>query len=172
MKALLVYFVRLCLLRAGPQDLPASPILLWLALGANLLAGVLLVAGVRADLGLAMVEGLADSLLLLSLLWLALRLQGLGARFLQSATALLGSSALLALVALPPLALTVPAGQSTTPVSELAALLLLVVIGWNLLVFGHILRHSFGLSLALGFGLAVAYTALSYSLLNQLFAVG
>ena len=42
MKALLNYFVRLCLLRAGPQDLPASGVLFWLALGANLLAGVLL----------------------------------------------------------------------------------------------------------------------------------
>lgn len=172
MKALIRYFFRLCLLRAAPQDLPASPVLLWLALGANLVAGVWLVAGAREDLGLALLEGLVDSLLMLSLLWLALRLQKLGGRFLQSATALLGSSALLAMVALVPLALTAPQGETVTPVSELAALVLLGVIGWNLLVFAHILRHSFNVSLGLGFGLAVAYTAASYNLLNQLFWVG
>ena len=105
MNALLTYFVRLCLLRSTPQQLPASPTLFWISLGANLLAGVLLVAAARADLFQALLEGLADSLLLLLLLWLALWLRARGGRFVQSATAFLGASTLLALIAVPLLAL-------------------------------------------------------------------
>jgi len=166
--ALLSYFVRLCLLRSTPQQLPASPTLFWLTLIANLMAGVLLVAGARADVFVALLEGLADSLMMLLLLWLALRWQSRRGRFLQSATAFLGASTLLALVAIPLLAFTGPQGGGQ-PVAELAGMLLLALIIWNMVVFGHILRHSFDISLSLGVGLAVSYTLVSYQVMSLLF---
>ena len=168
MNALLTYFVRLCLLRSTPQQLPASSSLLWLSLFANLLAGVLLVAGAGADLFLALLEGLADSLLLLLMLWLALRWQRHGGRFLQSGTAFLGASTLLALVAVPLLAFTGAQGGSQ-PLGELAGILLLALIIWNMVVFGHILRHSFDVSLSLGIAFAVLYTLFSYQVMSLLF---
>ena len=168
MNPLLTYFVRLCLLRSAPQQLPASPLLFWLSLGANLIAGVLLVAGARADLFLALLEGLADSLLLLLMLWLVLRLQGRAERFLQAATAFLGVSTLLALVAIPLLAFTGPQAGGE-PLAELAGMLLLALIAWNMVVFGHILRHSFDVSLGLGVAFALAYTLFSYQVMSLLF---
>jgi len=166
---LLSYFVRLCLLRSTPQQLPASPLLFWLSLVANLVAGVLLVAGARSNLFLALEEGLADSLLLLVMLWVALHLQGHGGRFLQSATAFLGASTLLAFVAIPLLALAGP-DEGNRLLVELAGMLLLALIVWNIVVFGHIFRHSFDVSLALGIGLAVAYTLFSYQVMNLMFS--
>jgi hypothetical protein len=166
--ALLSYFVHLCLLRSTPQQLPASSVLFGLSLVANLLAGVLLVASARADLMMALEEGLADSLMLLAMLWVALRLQGHGGRFLQTATALLGASAVLALVAIPLLPIAA-AQDGSRLLGELASILLLVVLVWNMIVFGHIFRHSFNVSLALGIGLAVAYTVFSYQVMRLLY---
>lgn len=165
MLALLNYFVDLCLLRAKPQDLPESNVIFGLSLAANVLVGLMLVpeqfSGLR---GLA--QSLAEALLLLGVLRAALSVTGRGGRFLQSASAILGSSALLAVVTLP---LLNWAGSSDTGVAEFAGLFLLGMIVWSLLVLGHILRHSFDLSLGRGVLFGVIYTFASYSIIVFLF---
>ena len=168
MKRLLDFFIDLCLLRATPQQLPASPVLFWLSVVAELLAGTLLISGARAGVFAALLETLVDVLLLLLLLYLALQARNLTARFLQSATALLGASALLSLLAMPLLALSSSGGEGSG-LAALAALLLLALIIWNMVVLGHILRHALRLSFAIGIALAFAYTSLSYMVLYQLF---
>ena len=167
MNALLSHFVRLCLLRSAPQQLPASPVLFWLALIANLIASVLL-AGAWAGVFVALLAGLADSLLMLLLLWLALRWQRHGGRFLQSATAFFGASTLLTLVMIPLLALS-GAQEDGESLTGLALIPRLAWLIWYLVVFGHILRHSFDTSLSLGIALAVAYTLVSYQVISLLF---
>ena len=168
MKRLLDFFIDLCLLRAKPQQLPASTVLFWLFLFAELLAGTLLISRSRPSLPSALLEALADELLLVGLLYLVLQARGLTARFLQSATALLGVSALLSLLALPLLVLNVSGNGESLP-AVLAALALLALIVWNLVVYGHILRHALGVTLALGIALALAVSSISYVVLIQLF---
>jgi hypothetical protein len=101
------------LLRAGPEDLPASPRLLWgtfallMAMQAGL--GVWLMPEDPSILPQALVSGLA------SLGWLALvlRLFGKAERFTQTASAMLGMACLFAPISLPVIASIRPqAGQA------------------------------------------------------------
>ncbi|MFZ1538046.1 MAG: hypothetical protein WAT23_11770 [Chromatiaceae bacterium] len=167
MSILIRFFVELCLLRRGPQDLPGSSALLGLALVVHLVSAVLigLAAGLTAPVSIG--QGLADALLTLGLLVLALRVMDRQPRFLQLATALFGAGALLGLLALVPLGLV--AGAESRGETSLAGLPLLVLLFWSLLVTGHILRHGFDLRLGQGLLIAVAYNLLASALVNGLF---
>lgn len=167
MSTLIRFFVELCLLRRGPQDLPGSSTLLGLVLAVHLVSAVLvgLAAGLTGPIAVG--QGLADALLTLGLLWLALGLTDRRPRFLQVATALFGAGALLGLFALAPLGLV--AGAESRGETSLAGLPLLVLLFWSLLVTGHILRHSFDLHLGQGVLIAVAYNLLASALVNSLF---
>jgi len=169
LQALIYFFVELCLLRKGPQELPASSALLGLALGADLAVGVVigLAAGVSAGIGLT--RGAVEIALMLMLLYLALHFTRRLPRFTQTATALLGAGALIGLAAALPVAM-LPAGEAEPP-SALAVLLFLGLIAWSVLVAGHILRHTFGLTLGQGAVIALAFDLLAYNLTGALFSV-
>ncbi len=87
MQSLIKCLIDICLLRAAPQDLPASPRLMWLCLGAYLLSNLAL-SSFDAGLGRGMLMAVADSAVLAAFLRLALRWRGHAARFVQTFTAL------------------------------------------------------------------------------------
>jgi hypothetical protein len=167
LQALIHFFLELCLLRKGPQDLPGSTALVqalalvYLAVGA--------IVGVASGQGLwaALAQTLVDLGLLLGLLFLGLQWAGRSARFLQAGAALLGSGALLSLLVLVPLGMA-PSGEDTE-LRGLGALLFMALLAWSILVTGHILRHTLEVTLVQGALIAVAYNLLAYTLLGALF---
>jgi hypothetical protein len=165
MKTLLNHFVDLCLLRKGPQDMPFSSLLLVATGLLNVLVGVLMIVDVRNGVAGALGESLFDTGLMLTVLYFALQSQNRRARFVQAATALMGSGLLLGLLALPLIS------WSRNADSGEAGLLLLALIIWSMVVMGHILRHTFEVGLGIGIGLAFAYTLLSWNLTLILFPV-
>lgn len=168
MQALIKFFVELCLLRRLPQDLPASEMLLGLALAADLAVGVLV--GITAGLSwlTSLLQGVSELLLMLLVLYAALTQLKRRARFLQAATALLGSGAVLGLVAIPPLTLN-PTGSQESDLAALGAFLLLGLVIWGILVTGHILRHTFSITLGQGSAIAVAFQIVAITLVTSLF---
>ncbi len=168
MKALTNYFFDLCLLRSKPQDLPSSPVLLSLTFTLNVLAGLLLIGDVRPNPAIAFLESFTGALLLLGSLWVLLSLRGMRARFIQSATALMGSGFLFSLIALPLIVLA-NSGGDTEP--NLASTLLLLLVIWSIIVLSHIMRHTFTLPFSLALGLSVLYTLFSYAVMANIFQV-
>ncbi len=168
MLVLIQFFVELCLLRKAPQDLPASSALLGTVLVVDLLAGMLLGSAVGLSAGLTLAEGLVEVIFTLALLYGALQMLNRLPRFQQTATALLGAGALLGVLGMIPLSL-LPTGAQNAQ-SGVAALLFLLLIGWSILVTGHILRHAFDLRLGQGVVIAVFYNLLAYSLVSGLFS--
>jgi hypothetical protein len=166
--SLIQFFFELCLLRRTPQDLPASSALLGVVFLADLLTGVMLASVVGISPGEGLSQTLVDSLLMLALLHTALSLTRHQPRFVQSATALLASSALLSLIAAVPLGILLPRDGGNAP--ESAALFFLALVAWSILVMGHILRHTFDLTLGQGIAIAVIYHFVAYALLGGLFA--
>lgn len=161
---LLRLFIDICMLRATPQQLPAAPFLRSLALFAYVVSGLLALTpgeGVVRAGGMVAV----DTLAMLTLLVAALRWRGHPARFDQTASALLGTGALLGLLLLPVLAL----GGSGDGGVALAFPLWLTLFLWGLVVTAHILRHALELSLAGGMLAAVAYFVVSLLLIDLLF---
>lgn len=167
MLALIHYFIELCLLRRAPQDLPASLALLQVLSLVYLAVGVLVGAVTGQGPGIALAQTLVDIAVLLGLLYAGLRWRGRLPRFLQAASALVGSGALLSLLVLIPLGLA-PGGEDAG-LTGFAALLFLALLAWSLVVMGHILRHTLDLPLVQGALIAVAYNLLAYSLLGALF---
>lgn len=143
----------LCLLRANPQDLPASNRLVGLALAAHFLANVL--TGIdEANLENALIAGAMDTLLLVALTHTGLMLRHLRERTRQTLTALAGAGALLAAFAWS----VVTVAESVTPH---AWMVWLPFLFWFLAVYGHILRHAFNVTLGVGLLLATGYVLLS-----------
>lgn len=173
MKSLLILikpFFDICLLRQTPQDLPASGLLLGLALGAYTLSGAL-VSNVTLPAGTAVLAALTDTALLAGLTAGALHLQHLQGRLSQTLTALAGTGAILAVLAIP-LTGWLSRVQEAGADSSLPRLLLLLLLGWSLAVAGHILRHALSTIFALGLVLAVIFYWISYSILFSLFLGG
>ncbi len=100
MLALLRFFIQLALLRRGPQDLPASPVLLVLLAVFNVLIGtangVELFGGPRAALG----ANLLDLVLTMVLLFALLQFKRHVARWQQTASAFFGLGVLAGLIML------------------------------------------------------------------------
>jgi hypothetical protein len=160
-------FVGICLLRAAPQDLPASRALLALVLTAYLLLAWLLAIpayGQTRAVGVA----LLDTALLAAFIQILLFLLSRRARILQTLTAMAGSSSLLGVIALP-LVLWGQPSQAGEPVSGLLLYAWLSLLLWNLVVAGHILRHALSTSFGIGLGVALLYALFNMQLMATLF---
>lgn len=160
---MLATLVNICRLRANPQDLPASNTLLALALGAYFATGLFgTVLGL--DWANALTAATVSTLLLVAVMHTALLLRNLKARVPQTLTALAGCAALIRLVAgvaiwllhtaVPPWVLSLP--------FEI----------WAIVVYGHILRHAFSISLPLGVTFAFLYMIVSSLVVLSFLSVG
>lgn len=165
MLALLKYFWSLCLLRAKPQDAPASHALLTLTFIANLLVGGVLLSGTFGGVARATTAALADNLLLMGFVWLLLRWRGWSPRFVQTVTALLGSGLILGLISFP-LQMGIGPDPQQNQVAVWVGLFLLLLLVWIHLVMGHIFRHTFELPFGGGVLLAVVFNIFSTMLIQ------
>jgi hypothetical protein len=172
MNAILRSFVSICLLRMGPQDLPAAPALLVIAIFLYMATGMIVAAqhmSMAGAIGLATLDTALFGFMLFLLLWIQQKLE----RFQQTFTALLGTGALLELVAVPLLmwqqhGIDISAETLTTG-AIIASLLLWVWLFWSLLVIGHIIRHAIDTILPIGVLLGVLYMFVTFSVTRSLF---
>lgn len=162
--------LEICLLRAGPQDLPAAPRFLALVLAGYFLVDVL-ISRLSFPLGAAFAVSLLDMLLLAAFAQIVLRIASKPERFNQTLAALAGSGQLLGLLALPLIHGLAAAQASGEPAAGLAFGWLAVLI-WSLLVIGHILRHALNVSLMTGVGVGVLYSLLSVMIVRVVFPGG
>jgi len=157
MTGLLTCLRDICLFRAGPQDLPFSPVL------AVRLSALLIGLGVVG----AWVQGVPDhqwplrlGLMLVFLVgppWLLLRLRGRASRFVQTLSAMAGVGVLYNVLALPLLMALAGGGEAIgrDPGLVLVAWVLLALTLWRVLVAGHVWRHALDLPAGVGSMLAL-----------------
>ncbi len=142
----------ICLLRANPQDLPASRTWLGIAVGAYFLTGLIgMFTGL--DWANALEVAVVSTVLLVAVMHTALLMRNLKPRVTQTLTALAGCGALL----------RVFAGAALGLLHDVVPVLLLGLPFeiWTIVVYGHVLRHAFSISLPLGVSLAFLYMILS-----------
>lgn len=156
MRAIVSPLVDLCLLRGSPRELPYSvPLLLALMLASVVLAS-LAAAWLGADETVAG-RALAWMLAKLGIVWLLLKLRGLPSRFVQTASAMLGTSLILSLLLLPlSNALYQASQQPETAASPLLALVWIFLFAWSFIVDGHVLRHALAIPLSAGVLISLA----------------
>jgi hypothetical protein len=168
MSRLILVWFDICLLRAGPQDLPASRELLGLSMASYMLASFLLSLP-GYPLVAAGQLALMDASLVVVFAATTLYLTGKMARLTQTLTALSGTGTLLGLIALPVIQLLASGQQEAGQPSLLAGVLWLLLFGWNLLVVAHIMRHALSVNFPVATGIAILYTLVAMQIINALF---
>ena len=153
---LLMALVDILRLQNGPQDLPGTSSALAATIAVSC-ALSLIALGIMGNDNPALQIAAAAGFTLL-FVGVALQLRRLGNRFVQTATALFGTDALLTLIALPA---TAGLDQAAEEISPIAAVWLLGVLLWTLVVVGHILRNALDLPLIGGVLAALLYLFLS-----------
>lgn len=154
------------LLRAGPQSLPVSSVLLML-----LLAGYFLLQTISGlnyfSLPQSAMASALDIALLAVFIQVSLQLNGKAARFHQTLLAAVGSWLLLGIVALPFIFVLADA-RNVGADPGIALWLLMGILIWSLTVLGHVLRHALEIPLSLALVLVVLYFLISQTLLELL----
>lgn len=163
MHTLIKTFVDLCFFRIGPQQLPASATLRNLVLAAFVVTGLALSLAAQQTWPQALATTLLDTVILIALTTMALRLLGKRERGLQTLTALMGSNIILGMVSLPLVFIFYASGQAESLVISLLVLLLTI---WNIMVMGHILRHALDMPLMGGVVAATLYMILSIQVIG------
>jgi hypothetical protein len=165
--ALVNPFVQLSLLRLKPQDLPYSPLLMGLMLAAHWVLGVVLFA-FRLPPAQALAAALVGTVLLCAMTVSLLYLNRMPARAVQTVTAMAGADVVVGIAALPVTA-WLHGSLTDGAASGIPGLLFLLLLGWNLAVAGHVLRHALNAPLPLGIVVALVFYVLSVTTLNSLF---
>ncbi len=160
-------FLNIALRRQSPADLPASLFLLTLAAGATALMeglGALLPPPPNGQIALRMALEVGMPL---AFTWVLLTLARRRARFLQTATALLGVGALAALILYPLDSLMRVMGADKIATLPIGVLWTAVFIGY-LLACAHIWRSALDAGLLLGGVIAIGYVAFAMTIEHQL----
>jgi len=169
MLRLITIWLDICLLRAGPQDLPVSRALLWLSLVAYTLVSFLLsLPGYSSAVALRIAG--VDLALLVTFVAAPLYLLDKAARIGQTLAALAGTGAVLGLFALPVVRILLN-GQDAGEVPPFFALAWLILFGWSLLVVAHVMRHALSVAFVAGLGISILYTLVAMQVIGTLFPV-
>jgi hypothetical protein len=159
-------FVDIVLWRRGPQDLPASTLLLGVAVAAYVAVSAVQLALLGESAATWLLFMVVDPLLLGAWVWLVLRLFGKPERFLQAASAVFGAGAVLGLALYLPLQLIATAfGQE--PSSGLAQTFALLLVVTFALVTGRIIKLATDSNLFTGIAVSLTY----FLLINYLVGV-
>ncbi|MDH5612667.1 MAG: hypothetical protein OEY66_09465 [Gammaproteobacteria bacterium] len=128
------------LLKAAPQDLPYSAVLLMRIIFLYVFSGIVVVSGV-VEPPLAVGRMLLNLVIILFFSYVLLSALNLQARYMQTVTALIGTGIMFNLLAWPVLSygnMEQVSGLSM----QVLSLIVLLLISWEILVTAHIFRHA------------------------------
>jgi len=168
MQALIFRFFDICLLRAGPQDLPASLFLLRLVVVLNIIVGIFLNLQTE-ELSQALMISLFNVAWLTAFLYFSLQLRGKLARFRQVLIAMMGTNVILGVLIMP-FAYNLVAAELNNESAPVAFQFFLLLLVWDITVFAHIIRHSLDIRFAYGFMISIGYLILSWTLVEMVFS--
>lgn len=152
-------FFNICRFKAGPADVPNSHGLLKITLLVYFMLGV----GInRVDVNwqVSLFASLADTLMMVLVIWILLNIRGLQARYLQTVTAMAGTGCFLAIIGLP-IYLSFHQVSEPEQASSFTLLLMVALMFWSLMVMAHIFRQALDIKPGAAAALTIGYTVLS-----------
>ena len=160
-------FVDIALHRRGPEDLPASQFLFGLILVCYFAVG-LAVLQIREPASSALRAVVFEGAVYMGFVWILLHLFGHSARFLQTASALLGTEIFLNLIAAP-LVLWIELAGDADPAPIAPTLLFPLIILWGIDIAGFVLSRALQLPYIVGVLIVIGYLFGSLALRGVLF---
>lgn len=171
MQQFLKVFLDIVLWRRGPQDLPSSALLVVLTLAAYEAVNLLQIALIEVSAAELLLYLVVDPLLLMGGLWLVMMLFGHRERWQQTVSAVLGCSALMALVVSVPMVLLLGPRMVSNPPAVVQVLALGLVIAF-ILVVGRIIQLATDSNLLTGSAIATTYVVVFHALAGMVRASG
>lgn len=153
------FFFNVCLFKAAPQDAPASKTVEYSALLGYWAAGVALTMFGQPFIQ-AVIVATIQTLISVFFLHLVLWIRGNPERIVQTITAFAGSGIIIVIAAFPLIAWYQPEMEAGTVLQFLGLLLII----WQTVVVGHILRHALDVPVFAGIGIALVYMYLSFAI--------
>jgi len=141
-------------LRAGPEHMPNSAVFMAGLLGVYLIVGLTYLSIGTIPLSTALTLTLIEAAGVSSLVAGLLAIKAFPARIVRTLTAVYGTGILFSLMAMPLAFLNTFENAAQITIGGLLGLLLL---GWSLAVFAHVLRRALELGMGGGFAIAVVY---------------
>jgi len=163
----LLRILAILLLRAGPQHLPYSLSLFSILTLLYLASGVLVLTTAMSS-GQAVANMVLDVAVLFAFSYFCLSLLKYRARFVQMVSALAGIGIVYHLLAWP-LFIQIHNMQPQQQGAKIAALLMLLLISWQVLVYAHVFRHSMQMSMTRALALSFGYLFLSMAAAEIIF---
>jgi len=163
MNQLLNLFLRMWVLRANPQDLPASRVLTRALAVLYIFVSIASMIG-QFGISRAFAAAIIDTTLLVAPVIALLAISGFPERSYQTLSAILGASIALVLALL--LLSVLVSSQQPLQATQL------LLLAWYVLVFGHVLRQAVSLPILLGAIFAFVYVMVSDGLIRALFMSG
>jgi hypothetical protein len=149
-------FIDIVLWRRGPQDLPVSGLLLAVTVAGYVAVSVVQLALPGESAATWLFFLVIDPLLLAAWVWLVLKVFAHPERFLQAATAVFGTGALLGIALYLPLQL-IATGLGQGPTSGLAQVFALLLVVTFALVTGRIFKLATDSNLFTGIAVSLTY---------------
>lgn len=164
LKQFILPFWSICTLQKGPQDLPASGLLLTVVFFLGFLLDLvnLSIAVPETPLFTLAIMAIVYVITLISSLSVLMWLMRYQQRVVQTLTALLGTGTMISLFAFPALIML----QHKPDEPSLFGLFILGINLWNLAVSAHILRFALSVSMLMAGVLAFGYFLLGFKITN------
>ena len=143
LRALFSVLVDIILLRRGPEQLPASPVLLYIVIGVYLAISAMVVASQSVQDRNWPAELLIGTISMLVWFRVALQLANKRERFQQTMTAMFGVSTIFAPLLVPMLNSVVAQMQAKEQPSQFLSMLSLFLMVWLVVIFVRIVRAAF-----------------------------
>ncbi|HIG64701.1 MAG TPA: hypothetical protein EYQ43_03880 [Methyloprofundus sp.] len=165
MYAYLKLLFNICLFSKGPQQIPHSTQLLRLTAVVYALISYLLIQ-VSTDSLSALLQVATELIIIFSFTALMLVIAKKMSRYVQTTSTLLGTDALISLLAIPVLNMLHQDASNMPAVFIMLALML-----WNWLVTAHIIRHTLNKPFSFALGIAFLYVFFASQIMGLLFPV-
>jgi len=164
MSAIIKTLFEICLLRKGPEDLPADTSLLMLLVGVSLFVSVWLGSAVH-NFQIAIMLGLVG--MLFSYAFTKILLTKKPERFMQTFCAMLGTGILIDIISIP-IIYPLLGERLDENSAVLFKLLALAIYIWFVVVCGSIFSRALSSALGYGISISVGYILLGYMIFELL----
>lgn len=161
---IILRYIDLCRLKAGPADMPASSMLLKSTLFAYFLLGIV-ISRIDSAWDVSIISSLADTLFMSVAIGVMLHLKGLNTRYQQTLIALAGGGIILDLIGLP-LMIWLNQIDKLEQGTSVALLLMIALMFWSLMVIAHIFRQALDIKAGSAAMITIIYTAMSLVVLG------
>ena len=168
MLLILKLFLDICLLRANPEDVPASRLLMLLGMLVYCVSS-LLITFIDNSTRTAIVAVAVGVLMMIGFALAGLWIRSFMNRAVQTVTALAGTGVIFNLISWP---LAVLASQYSAEQLMFPRYLLLLLLFWNIAVIGHILRNALTIPYWAGVGISILYVFTYFRVMSVLLATG